>query len=89
MPVHLKSSLRNSDVYKKKNRTPFLGFEKRVVTVTNIKLKGAMNGFFLYSITQSFYILFLLIPAVLCLCVIDILYCVNVDNYLTSFFYCA
>jgi hypothetical protein len=32
MPAHLKSFMRNPDVYKKKVM-PFLAFEKRIVTV--------------------------------------------------------
>ena len=32
MPAHLKSFMRNSDVYKKKKNIDFLAFEKRAVT---------------------------------------------------------
>jgi hypothetical protein len=38
MPAQLKSFMRNSDVYKKKNILHFLAFEKRAVTPNQSKL---------------------------------------------------
>jgi hypothetical protein len=44
MPAHLKSFVRNSDVYKKKIIMPFLTFEKRDVTQVVFDNKLLITG---------------------------------------------
>jgi hypothetical protein len=50
MPAHLKSFMRNSDVYKKKITMPFLAFEKRAVTLLHVADVSAVAKSFVRTI---------------------------------------